>query len=93
MKIENPVGITTYVMAFLLAATGLISLSTNISPEIVGGINLLLATLVALIAEVVRKVNTLPRQNEDSGQVGSNLIITIAALVLIIVGILWILGR
>lgn len=56
MKIENPVGITTYVMSFLLAVTGLVTLATEVPAEVIGSVNLVLAALVALIAEVVRQI-------------------------------------
>lgn len=53
--IQNPVGVSGLTLAFLVAVTGLISIVTEISAEAVGAINLVLASGVALVAEIVRR--------------------------------------
>lgn len=56
MKIENPVGLTGLVLSFLVACTGLLAIVTDLSAEVIGGINLVLAAGLALVAEIVRRI-------------------------------------
>ena len=56
MKIENPIGVSGLVLSFLVAVTGLVSLIWSVPVEILGGINLVLATGVAMVSQVVRRI-------------------------------------
>ena len=53
--IQNPLGVAGLTLSFLVAISGLAALLWQIPAEIIGAINLVLASGVGLVAEIVRR--------------------------------------
>lgn len=55
MEVQNPIGVSGLVLAFLLALVNLAALVFKLDGEIVAGINIVLTAGVAMVAEIVRR--------------------------------------
>ena len=56
MTVENPIGVSGLVLAFLIAVVNLGALIWNWDSEIINGVTLVLTAAVAMVAEIVRKI-------------------------------------
>jgi len=61
MTVENPIGVSGLVLAFLVALVNLGALIWTWDAEIVAGISLALSAGVAMVAEIVRRI---PKRTE-----------------------------
>ena len=55
MNVENPIGVSGLVLAFLVAVLNLGALIFNWSTDLVAAVNIVLGAGVAMVAEIVRR--------------------------------------
>ncbi len=54
-KVENPVGVSGLVLAFLIAVLNLVAFVTELSSEVTQLITIVLGSGVAVVSEIVRR--------------------------------------